>query len=427
MAISTRYPSTLARVYKITPTGQIRTIADLPDITNGYIGPVFDAFSGNLFVSKVANGSGSQVLKITPAGVVSLFATVPVPSGLAADGQGNLFVGSYKCPSGAVYKITAAGVASIFGTGLCGPDGVAIGPNGDLYVGARGSQQIMRVPAAGGVATVYAQGISNPVAVAVDQTGQVFAADFDNGTIYAIGANGSLSPIASGLYSPDGLVFDQQNQLYIADLYTNQVVKLTTPPSNIEVVANVQRPREITVDTSGNLYTIGHESGTINKIAPSGQVTTIADLPDLTNGYTGPAFDPVSGNLFVSRYANGSGNQVLKITPAGVVSTFATLASPGGLTADGQGNLFVLKYTLSGGVLYKITAAGVVSTFGTGLCHSDDVAVGPNGDLFINDRGTQRIMRVPATGGAASVYATGIGLVLWPGVRQHWPAIRCKL
>ena len=100
---------------------------------------------------------------------------------------------------------------------------------------------------------------------------------------------------------------------------------------------------------------------------------------------------------------------MLKITPAGVVSTFATIASPGGLTADGQGNLFVLNYACPG-VLYKITPAGVMSAFGTGLCHSDDVAVGPNGDLFINDRGTQRIMRVPAAGGAASVFATGIGL-----------------
>jgi sugar lactone lactonase YvrE len=221
-------------IYKITPAGQVSTIADLPDISGGYVGPVFDPASGNLFVSRYALGSGSDVLKITLAGAISVFASgIEDPAGLAADGQGNIFVISFNCPGGAVYKITAAGVVSLFGTGLCHPDGVAIGPNGDLFIGDRGTQRIMRVPAAGGPASIFAVGIGIPMGVAFDQTGTLFVADYNGGTIASVSSNGVVSPFASGLNHPVGIVFDQQNQIYIANNGTNQIVTLenASPPA----------------------------------------------------------------------------------------------------------------------------------------------------------------------------------------------------
>src|SRR5262249_33847248 len=159
--------------------------------------------------------------------------------GLAADGQGNLFVTSYTCPGGAVYKVSSTGVVSPFGTGLCHPDGVAIGPNGDLFIGDRGTHRIMRVPAAGGAATGFATGFTTPIAVAFDQTGTLFVADHSTGTISSVDTNGVVSPFASRLLSPSGLVFDQQNQLYVANFGTNQVVKLTNPAPNISIIAEV--------------------------------------------------------------------------------------------------------------------------------------------------------------------------------------------
>ena len=185
----------------------------------------------------------------------------------------------------------------------------------------------------------------------------------------------------------------------------------STTALTIVPFADVPQTRGVTIDAAGNLFSISVDSGIVYKITPAGQVSTIADLPDIVGGYIGPVFDPASGNLFVSRYALGSGNEVLKITLAGAVSVFATgIEGPSGLAADGQGNLFVISFTCPGGAVYKVTATGVVSQFGTGLCHPDGVAIGPNGDLFIGDRGTQRIMRVPVAGGAASVFAVGVGI-----------------
>jgi sugar lactone lactonase YvrE len=396
-------------VYKITPAGQVSVIADLPDISIGYVGPIFDPASGNLFVGRYASGNGNEVLKITPAGQVSTFAFIQSPSGLAADGQGNLFVTSYVCPGGALYKITAAGVVSQFGTGLCHPDGVAIGPNGDLFVGDRGTRQIMRIPAAGGAATVFATGFTMPIAVTFNQAGTLLVADYSTGTISSVNPNGVVSPFASGLNQPNGLIFDQQKQLYISNHGTNQIVRLdnSSQPTPIHI-ANVSQVRGVTIDPSDNLFALSRSTGIVYKITSAGQMSTFVDLPDGDEGYIGPIFDPATGNLFVSRYMRRTGTEILKITPAGVVSIFASpVANPSGLALDGQGNLYVSSDT-NPGTVSKITSNGSISLFATGLNHPDGLAFGPNGDLFIGDRGTNRVMRVPTSGGQATVFATGL-------------------
>jgi sugar lactone lactonase YvrE len=60
----------------------------------------------------------------------------------------------------------------------------------------------------------------------------------------------------------------------------------------------------------------------------------------------GLAFDS-SGNLYVGNntHANNPGGYASMVTPAGVVSTFATgFNSPEGLTFDRSGNLYVAEY-----------------------------------------------------------------------------------
>ena len=71
----------------------------------------------------------------------------------------------------------------------------------------------------------------------------------------------------------------------------------------------------------------------MNKITPGGVVSTFATG---LNGPTGLAFDS-SGNLYVANYDNGSGTTISKITPGGTVSTFATgLNGSEGLAFDSK-------------------------------------------------------------------------------------------
>jgi sugar lactone lactonase YvrE len=174
--------------------------------------------------------------------------------------------------------------------------------------------------------------------------------------------------------------------------------------------ASVPYTRGVVFDTAGNLLTLGVQAGTVYSIDPAGQKRVLADLPDVTAGYAGPAFDPVSGNVYVSRYLNQSGHEILRIAPDGSVSVFASgIPVPLSLTTDAVGNLYVTSYACPASV-YKVTPNGTVSVFATGLCRADGPEFDGAGNLYVCDRSTNQVMRVPPGGGVATVFASGFDI-----------------
>jgi probable HAF family extracellular repeat protein len=102
-------------------------------------GMAFDA-AGDVYVASGDPSSGiGSVIEITPAGTTSTYATGLgiVPSGLAFDSKGNLFVSSNTGAgngNGVIYKVTPAGVVSTFATGLQYAFSMAIDDADNLYV-----------------------------------------------------------------------------------------------------------------------------------------------------------------------------------------------------------------------------------------------------------------------------------------------------
>ena len=101
------------------------------------------------------------------------------------------------------------------------------------------------------------------------------------------------------------------------------------------------------------------EIDTVSKVTPAGVVSLFAS----GLGYaTGLAFDG-NGNLYVANW--GATNTVSEVTPAGVVSTFASgFSEPWALAFDGGGNLYVA--TESDGSVFMVTPTGAVSIFARG-------------------------------------------------------------
>ena len=129
--------------------------------------------------------------------------------------------------------------------------------------------------------------------------------------------------------------------------------------------------QQAVMDGSGNLYVADGFNNAIRKISPSGVVTTFAGsltaVGDFTDGTgTDARFNfpdgitiDGSGNLYVSDYNN---NAIRKITPGGVVTTFYSSVDtfgPGGLCIDGSGNIIVTAQDAS--QIMKITSAGVAT------------------------------------------------------------------
>jgi streptogramin lyase/ribosomal protein L27 len=251
-----------------------------------------------------------------------------------------------------------------------------------------------------------------PTAIAVDASGNLYVADSRNRSVRKITASGIVSTLAgNGEYgsangtgtaaqfkSLAGIAVDLDGNVYVTDNSDHKIRKIT--PSGVVSTfagngngsstdgtgtsADFYSPRGIAIDNSGHLYV--SEEGAIRKITPEGIVTTLAGSENtgFADGTgTSAQFDrawglvvDALGNVFV---ADRDNNRIRKITPEGVVSTFAGSNSTGtddgtgtsakfdgptGLILDETGNLFVTDFWNH--TIRKVTSTGVVTTFAGG-------------------------------------------------------------
>ena len=178
------------------------------------------------------------------------------------------------------------------------------------------------------------------------------------GTIVKITPNGVQSTFATlsqQNFGPEGLAFDGAGNLFVMAInfsdpnLASTIFKFTRNGIESTFGSVPGEAFGVAFDSAGNLYTGSPDPNVPNiyKFAPDGTRTIFADSSAFppNNGPIDLAFDRF-GNLFVSTESglvNDPSNVVLKFTPDGVGSTFASgLAHyPRGLAFDRGGNLFV--------------------------------------------------------------------------------------
>lgn len=201
---------------------------------------------------------------------------------------------------------------------------------------------------------------------------------------------------AAAFAVPSGLDVDQSGNVYVAD-YANNRIRVITPAGAVTTfagsgnfayadgtgtAASFKWPSDVALDSSGNLFVSDQFNHRIRKINPNGVVTTFAGSGALgTADGTGTAaqfFFPQgiavdsNDNVFVT----DGPSTIRKITPAGVVTTFAgspnalgstdgvgpaaSFSQPLGLTLDASDNIYVADSASH--MIRKITPAGTVTT-----------------------------------------------------------------
>jgi sugar lactone lactonase YvrE len=430
--------------------------------------------------------AGNGQLGSTGDGGQATAAAINYPRGLALDSAGDLFIAT----DDRVREVTPAGViTTVAGAGgeLSSAQGVSVDSHGNVFIADAGHNQIKKVNASDGSISIFAgtgtagsggdnglataAQLKHPESVYVDATGNVWIADTYNnlvrevdsstnnistvaGTRSAYGATCAAMGVATAqpLFDPSGVTTDGSGNILIADQYDQCVHKLSgTTLSNVAGVGPSTGPlglvQNAISDGAGAYYIsygyqVVHGSGTtFTRIAGSDGSTCAV------HGIGGQATAAMlcwpmdvkldgAGDTFV---ADHTGNVVLKIDPAGILSlvagtgqmgmagdngpaTSAQLNGPSDLALDTAGNLYISDYGNSA-VRRVDHATGVITTF-AGTLGSGGLSVDPGpatsaklfgptqlafdgaGNLLIADSGNGRIRKV-TPGGTISTFAGG--------------------
>lgn len=286
-------------VRKITPAAVVTTFAGLPGHGGGdpnglydgtgssarftqLTGIAVDQSSGNIYAT---DHCINTVRKITPAAVVTTLAGIRLgtstagvfldhTNGIGVDQTGSVY---FTTITNTLWKITSSAVLTTFAD-LGGPhfnyNGVAIDSSGNVYVCA--SDHSIRKVTSGGVVSVFSGTRNRSCDGSFDNYGNPCTL---NGTT------------AAALYrNPQGIAIDSAGAIYIADsgnhiirkISSGNVTTLAGSPSasgstdDTGSAARFNAPLGVAVDSSGNVFVADTGNHTIRKITPSGVVTTFA-------------------------------------------------------------------------------------------------------------------------------------------------------
>ncbi|MFY8001044.1 MAG: hypothetical protein ACOVSW_20800, partial [Candidatus Kapaibacteriota bacterium] len=436
---------------------------------------------GNLYVPDASN---HRIRRVTPGGVVTtiagsgtaasldgtgLAAQFNLPTGTAVDAAGNVYVA--ESSGNRIRKITPAGVvttlagngtaSSVDGTGVAAtvnsPVGLATDAAGMLYVIESASNRVRTISQSGVVTTFAGTGTAGLVdgtltasqfawmrGAVADAAGNLYITDTGNNTIRKISI---VAPVVTG-FTPTNAYPLQAVTITGTDFFgVTQVRFGGVNAAWFEAVSPTQIRAVVPFGALSGSVTVTNSVGTGTfggfTLAATPQVSTLAgdgaaNFRDAVgaaaqfNSVCGIVRD-AAGNAYITDRLN---HLIRRITPAGVVTTFAGSGIAGGLNGIGTAAQFSQPYgiainaagtdlfvaeetghrirqiniatanvtTLAGsGVAGFANGTGVSAQFNTPIGVCLDAA----GNVYVGEQGNHRIRMVTPGGVVTSVAGTG--------------------
>jgi sugar lactone lactonase YvrE len=313
---------------------------------------------------------------------------------------------------------------------LSDPFGVAVGPDGSIYMTDAGEHnRIQRIAPDGNVTTIaggiegFGDGVegkaqfNSPSGIAVAPNGDLIVADTGNHCIRRVPLHGETATVAGN------------GKAGYADGPARQ--------------AQFNGPIGVAVDPSGNIYVADSYNDRIRMITPDGQVSTVAGngAPGFADGDRNTAlFDTPSGIIVANDnsliVADTGNDRLRRITPDGNVATLpvADLSSPIGLAITYDNFLYVTELDRSRVVQIAPDGTTRVMADDAQFNQPAGIAIDPNGRgparLYVADSGNYLVRKLDPTEGGTTALDPRPKLtnetlrqqsLLWPVAPQDSP------
>ena len=311
------------------------------------------------------------------------------PDGLAVDAEGAVFISDRDNqrvrrvdPDGTIETVAGTGTYGYSGDGgpatsakLSGPRGLAIGPDGTLYIADEGANRIRHVKANGDIETVAGGGspadglgdggpataarLSLPTGIAVSPAGVIYIADRGHQRVRIVGTSGHITTVAG-----DGNAGSSGD-------------------GEVAATARLRNPTAVALAADGELFISDTGNGKVRRVAPDGQISTVAGGGSPADG-VGDGGPATAARLAPAGLATAPDDTVVVVDTA---NSRVRSIQPGGTILS-----------VAGGSLDGHTE-GLPAT-GSVLTQPAGVAVSPDGATFVSDRATEQVKRVrPLLGG----------------------------
>lgn len=403
-------------------------------------------------------------------GLAATKVALSVPSAVVGDAAGNVYVG--EVAAFRIRKVNDRGLVSVFaGTGardaqggiqgqtLEAIGGMAMGPDGHLYLTQTLTNQIRKI-APDGTMTPVLDAVSGsagglrfpcPLAVATDGTlyvGEVPNSQGVNGRVVEIrgGTITDVSPPGAGDDDGDiafpGVAVGPDGTLYASEHRGGELWR-RRPGAAWEAYARVtglNSMSRIWLEADGAVLVSAAKAHKVVRVAPDGTVAAFAGTGEQgTAGDGGPAasaqlgtpgglWRSPAGDLYI---ADGDG-LVRKVAPDGTITTFAgttglvegdalglAVNGPNGLAIDREGKL-VFSET-GGSTIKRLDGRAITLVAGSGAGYEGDggpaararfaspagIAYGPDGTLWVLDVLNRAIRKIDPAGVVSTVVADG--------------------
>ena len=180
---------------------------------------------GDVVVSQMAAG---RVVAIAPDGQIREIATgLASPRGVAVMADGSILVAELG-------ENRIVGIGGRFGTGtpqevvsIPFPEGLTVSPSGEVFATALQSGEMGRIDLDAGTFTPIARGLDGPGDVAVRGLAMFVTESAPGGRVVSsVTADGRTAEFASGFAQPIGLAFGPGNTLFVADFGEGRIVRV---------------------------------------------------------------------------------------------------------------------------------------------------------------------------------------------------------